>query len=126
MRVAKELAEKLVADVRAAAIQECADAITAAGAKLSISMNESAVSAYYSSADICRGLITKPRSGGAIAMTPQERKILDLRDQGAVICIRCLATLSEYRQGQKCTAPLQEACPGFMWVEETVRHLTAQ
>lgn len=42
--------------LREAAIQECADAITATGAKLSTSINESAVSAYYSSAEICRQL----------------------------------------------------------------------
>lgn len=50
----------MMAEVREAAIQECVDAITATGAELSTSINDSAVSGYYSSAEICRRLKANP------------------------------------------------------------------
>lgn len=57
----------------------------------------------------------------ACQMTPQEQKILDKHDHTTVICIVCCATLGEYRRGEKCSASLAVACPGFMWVENAVR-----
>lgn len=54
-------------------------------------------------------------------MTPNERKILDQQDHQQVICTVCGATLEDYRRGEKCSASLAEACPGFMWVENAVR-----
>ena len=50
----------MMSEVREAAIQECVDAITATGAQLSNIINDSAMSGYYSSAEICRRLKSNP------------------------------------------------------------------
>lgn len=46
-----------------------------------------------------------------------ETAILDGLAQTQVICIRCAASLAEYRRGDRCIAALDDPCPGFRWVE---------
>lgn len=54
-------------------------------------------------------------------MTPAERDALDRQDREQIICSRCGATLEEYRRGEKCSAALDDPCPGFLRVETIVR-----
>jgi ribosomal protein L40E len=49
-------------------------------------------------------------------MTKEERARVESKLLGALICERCGATLETYADA--CTARLDEACPGFMAVEE--------
>lgn len=49
-----------------------------------------------------------------------EQEILDAEDQLQVICNDCGATLDQYRNGNGCTANLDEWCDGFNWIERTL------
>lgn len=49
-------------------------------------------------------------------MNPQERTAVEATLAGKVICDRCGATLADY--AEKCTAPLNEWCPGFRAIEK--------
>lgn len=49
-------------------------------------------------------------------MTNDERNRVESKLGGAVICDRCGATLATY--ADNCTARLDDACPGFLAIEE--------
>lgn len=53
-------------------------------------------------------------------ISTHEQKRLDRLNHAQVICGRCGATLGEYRRGEKCSAPLDEPCDGFKWVEKAL------
>lgn len=50
-------------------------------------------------------------------LPPHETAALDRLDQSKVICNRCGATLTDYRDGEKCNADLADACEGYQFVE---------
>ncbi len=53
-------------------------------------------------------------------MFPHEVEILNKLDQSQIVCDRCGATLGNYRNGDVCSADLDDPCPGFVWVENAV------
>lgn len=53
-------------------------------------------------------------------LSEREVGILNRLDQDQVICKRCGARLIDYRRSEKCSADLDDPCPGFLWVEHQV------